>query len=130
MKTTNRKREALEKIILILSEIHNYTDLVIVEGSRDVESLKSLGCLAEIEVLNHLKINDYDLAEQIASKFRSVVILTDFDEAGLKMNQKFSNLFALNGLIVEEGIRRRIGRLMMILRVNTVESVDNIKNES
>jgi 5S rRNA maturation endonuclease (ribonuclease M5) len=129
MKIIHRQKEALEKLILLISEIHIYVDAIIVEGSRDVKSIRSLGCSAEIEVLNHVKISDFDLAGRISSRFRRVVILTDFDEAGLKLNQKFSSLLERNGTTVETGIRHRFGRLMTMIGVHAIESVDNIKKE-
>ena len=129
MKKIRRQKEALEKLILLITEINMYIDVVIVEGPRDVESIRSLGCGAKIEVLNQVKKSDFDLAEQISSKFRRVLVLTDFDEAGLKLNQKFSSLLERNGTTVETGIRHRFGRLMAMIGVHTIESVDNIRKE-
>ena len=129
MKITHRRKEALEKLILLLSEIHNYVDVLIVEGIRDVDSLRALGCQADIEVLSHVGINDYDLAEQIASKYNHVLILTDFDEEGLNLNKKFSMILERRGTVVETGLRRRIARLMNTIGVYAIESLDNIRDE-
>ena len=129
MKITHRRKDALERLILLLSEIHNYVDLLIVEGIRDVDSLRALGCQVDIEVLSHVGINDYDLAEQIASKYNHVLILTDFDEEGLNLNKKFSMILERRGTVVETGLRRRIARLMNTIGVYAIESLDNIRDE-
>jgi 5S rRNA maturation endonuclease (ribonuclease M5) len=129
MRFSNRRKDALEELSHFLSQVHTYVDLILVEGIRDVSSLRSLGCKANIEVLSHTRISDFDLAEEIASNHNSVLILTDFDVEGLSLNQRFSNLFERKGVKVEIGIRLWVGRLLARIGVYTIESLDNIQDE-
>lgn len=129
MKLNHRKKDALIELCRILSEIHKYVDVIIVEGIRDVSSLRSLKCVAEIEVLNHKGVNDHDLAAEIALKYETILILTDFDEEGLQLNQKFSRVFERTGVKVETGLRRLIARLMARIGIYAIESLDNIRDK-
>jgi 5S rRNA maturation endonuclease (ribonuclease M5) len=129
LRISHKRKEALERLIELLSEIHNYVDVIIVEGLRDADSLRSLGCQADIEILSHVGVSDFDLAEQIASKYNHVLILTDFDEEGLSLNQRFSSILERKGVIVETGLRRRIANLMAMIGVYAIESLDNIRDE-
>ena len=129
MRFTQRRKDALEELGVFLSEAHNFVDVIIVEGIRDVSALKSFGCVAEIEVLSHTGVSDHDLAEEISSKYNSILILTDFDEEGLKLNQRFCSILERTGAKVETGLRRWIARLMARIGVYAIESLDNIRDE-
>jgi len=126
LKLSGQRKEALEELQRLLCDLHNYVDVVLVEGLRDVESVKALGCVSDIEVLSHSGVNDFDLAEEIAGKFRSVLVLTDFDEEGLNLNHRFTSLLEHTDIRVETGIRRHIGRLMARIGVYAIEALDNI----
>ena len=126
MKATHQRKLALEELSAMLRELHDYVDVVLVEGLHDVDSLRALGCTAKIEILNHPGVNDFDLADQIASKNTSVLILTDFDEEGLGLNKRFSSILEVKGVKVEYGMRARVGRLMAMIGVYAIESLDNI----
>lgn len=97
---------------------------------RDVSSLKSFGCTTKIEIIGQRGINDFDLTDKISKKNRRIVILTDFDEEGLRLNKQFSYLFERKEVKVEIGLRRKIGHLMSKIGVYTIEALDNIKNKS
>ncbi|TRO45740.1 hypothetical protein E2P60_06730 [Candidatus Bathyarchaeota archaeon] len=129
MKASHQRKSALEELSAMLRELHDYVDVVLVEGPHDVDSLKALGCTSNIEILNHPGVNDFDLADQIASRYASVLILTDFDVEGLSLNKRFSSIFEVKGVKIEYGMRARVGRLMAMIGVYSVESLDNIQEE-
>ncbi len=129
MRILEQRKAALDELIQLLCEIHSYVDVVLVEGLRDVKSIRDLGCLAEIEVLSHSGVNDFDLADQVSSRFSNVLVLTDFDEEGLSLNRRFTSILEHKGIHVESGLRRRVGRLMARIGVYAIESLDNIKSE-
>ena len=129
MRFTQRRKDALEELSEFLSEAHNYVDVILVEGIRDVSSLRSLGCTAEIEVLSHTGVSDHELAEEIASKYHSILILTDFDEEGLNLNQRFCSILERTGAKVEVELRRWIARLMARIGVYAIESLDNVRQD-
>jgi 5S rRNA maturation endonuclease (ribonuclease M5) len=129
MRYNYRKKEALVELRKQLADIHNYVEIILVEGIRDVHSLRTLGCMAEIDVLNHANISDYDLAEEISTKYQNALILTDFDEEGINLNQRFSKLLERKGVKLESGLRLRIANLLAKIGTYTIESLDNIFNE-
>ena len=124
-----QKQHSIEELGNILKELHYYVDVIIVEGMRDESSLMSLGCTTKIEILNQRGINDFDLTDKISNKNRRILILTDFDEEGLRLNKQFSYLFERKGVKIEIGLRRKISHLMSKIGVYTIEALDNIKNE-
>lgn len=129
MKITHRRKEALDRLSTLLEGVHDYVDVILVEGQRDVESLRALGCTASIETLSHVGVNDFDLAQQISTKYSHVLILTDFDVEGLNLNQRFSSILERQGATVENRLRRRVGRLMAMIGVYAIESLDNVDVE-
>ncbi len=116
----------MEELQRLLCELNSYVDLVLVEGLRDVEAVKRLGCNSMIEVLSHRGVNDFDLAEEIAGKYGNVLVLTDYDEEGLNLNKRFTLLLEHKEIHVETGLRRRIGRLMARIGVYAIEDLDNL----
>ncbi|MCW4014704.1 MAG: toprim domain-containing protein [Candidatus Bathyarchaeota archaeon] len=130
MRLTHQRKEALNELKQLFCELHNYVDIVLVEGLRDVESVKALGCIADLEVLSHTGVNDFDMADELAAKYRRVLVLTDFDEEGLNLNKRFTAILEHKEIHVDAGLRRRIGRLMAKIGVYAIEAVDNIADES
>lgn len=130
LRLSPKRKEALNELKQVLCELHNYVDVVLVEGLRDVESVKALGCSTDLEVLSHSGVNDFDLADTLAAKYGSVLVLTDFDEEGLNLNKRFTGILEHKGVLVETGLRRRIGRLMAQIGVYAIEALDNIADTS
>ena len=130
LKLSHQRKEALNELKQLLCELDKYVDVVIVEGLRDVESVKALGCTANLDVLSHTGVNDFDLADELTAKYSNVLVLTDFDEEGLNLNKRFTGILEHKGAHVETGIRLRIGRLMAQIGVYAIESLDNIADTS
>jgi 5S rRNA maturation endonuclease (ribonuclease M5) len=120
------KKDALERLKLLLSEIEKNVDLVLVEGQRDVEALRNLGYAGGIATCSRFCVNDTELAEMIASENNRVLVLTDFDQEGNDLNTRFSELLEHMGVVVEKGLRGQVARLMSILEVHVVEALDNV----
>jgi len=124
------KRKALEELDSLLKEIALHVSVVVVEGQRDVEALRSLGFEGNIEVCSHVGLSDVELCEIVALDADSVLLLTDFDEEGLLMYNRLKNVLERRRVNVEEGLRREVGRLMAVLGVYAVEDLDKIKFNS
>ncbi|UCH56989.1 MAG: toprim domain-containing protein [Candidatus Bathyarchaeota archaeon] len=122
IKNPDELREALEDF---LRELEYLADVVVVEGQRDAEALRNLGFRGKIEGLSRVGVPDSDLVESIARENSSVVILTDFDEEGRRINGHLSRLFERRGLKVERGLRREAGRLMASIGVYAIEALDS-----
>jgi 5S rRNA maturation endonuclease (ribonuclease M5) len=103
--------------------------VVLVEGLRDIEALRLMGYVGVIEALSRPGVNDFDLADELASKYGHILLLLDFDEEGLNLNNHFTQLLERKGVKVEYGLRKEFSRLMAAIGVYAIESLDNIKNK-
>jgi 5S rRNA maturation endonuclease (ribonuclease M5) len=126
MRSTTRRKKLIDEAKELLSEISGLVDVVIVEGPRDAESLKRLGYAGEIVTCAATGVNDYDLMTEVSGKYRRVLILTDFDQAGLTLNLRFTEILEHEGIKVEKGLRRMVGRLTAALGIYAIESMDNV----
>lgn len=126
MRSNTRKRQAVEELKQLLNDIAVLVDAVLVEGVRDIESLRRLGYAGEILSCSVPGVNDYDLMHSISDTYSSVLILTDFDQEGQRLNQHFSELLEREGVKVEHGLRKQVGRRTAALGVYAVESLDNM----
>jgi len=100
--------EALEVSIVELIE-ENKKIPIIVEGEKDVSSLKKLGISGEILTTNS-GLSLIDFCDIIAKKYREIILLTDWDKKGgflhhkikknlegrVKCNTKYREIFAKN----------------------------------
>lgn len=98
--------------------------IVIVEGPRDVEAMRRIGYGGKIEICSKHSVSDSDLVESLARRIASVIILTDFDEEGRRINRDLKRLLERKGVKVERGLRRQLGRLMAALSIYTIEALD------
>ncbi|OGD58200.1 hypothetical protein A3K78_01135 [Candidatus Bathyarchaeota archaeon RBG_13_52_12] len=121
-----RQREALEELKAILTEKHQDVELVLVEGHRDVEAIKKLGAFMPVDVSSHIGKTEHDIATDLSSKTREILILTDFDEEGRSKAKRLSKLLEAEGVQVRSEVRQKFGRLMGVLGVKTIESLDDI----
>jgi 5S rRNA maturation endonuclease (ribonuclease M5) len=119
--------QALLDLIELLSSIDGSVDAIIVEGSRDREALRRLGFDGVIEMHSMKGLSEEELVEEIGSKYKNVLLLTDFDEEGRQLNKRLTRFFERRGVKVDLGLRRVIGRLMATLGVYSVEDLENIK---
>ena len=128
MRTRSNKtrHDIIEALRELLANISSLTDVVVVEGPRDVEALRRLGYQGELVISSQIGVNDYDLMNQLSIRCRRILILTDFDQEGASQSQKFSKILEHEGVIVEQGLRRRVGKLMAGLGVYAIEDIDNM----
>lgn len=123
------KREAFIELKSVLDEAEIAVDVIIVEGSRDVEALRSLGFHGRIEMRSRVGVSEDDLIERLSRDSENVVVLTDFDEEGRRLNRHLSLLLERKSVKVDSRVRRTVGRLMAALGVNTVEALDNAERQ-
>jgi 5S rRNA maturation endonuclease (ribonuclease M5) len=121
------RKEYLKKLIELLNQIEYLVDVVLVEGLRDLKSLRNLGYSGEIVYCNQKGVSDYDLTDKICQQYNKVLILTDYDKEGEELEQHFRELFERKAIKVENGLRREVGRITAKLRVHAIESLDNIQ---
>ena len=121
-----RQREALEEIKNILRSEDKEIGIILVEGSRDANALRILGATFEVEISSHVGQNEHDVADDLSEKTRSVLVLTDFDQKGIYQAARLSDLLEAEGVRVHRELRRKIGMLMGIIGIKTVESLDDV----
>ena len=124
-----RRKTAIREMEKLLLELPTLVDTVLVEGLRDTEALRSMGYVGVIEALSRTGVNDFDLSDELASKYSRILLLLDFDEEGLNLNNHFTQLLERKGLKVEYGLRKEFSRLMAEIGVYAIESLDNIRDE-
>ena len=89
---------------------------VIVEGKRDIISLRKLG----IRRVYH--INRYNGLEELAERLhaegvRRVVVLTDFDRKGEELRKKLLAHLHSWGIVSLPGLRRRVRELTGVVKI-------------
>ena len=83
MSTIERKLEEINKLLEELRQISSEGALVIVEGKRDIKSLRSLGVKGEILPVKASGRSFIDvLAEMERRRVAEVILLMDFDRRG------------------------------------------------
>jgi len=116
----DRLRENLKNL---LDEMGYLVSAVVVEGPRDVDALRQVGFEGRVEICSRFSVSDSDFTETLAKEAESVVILTDFDEEGRRINRHLTRLLERKGVKVEVGMRREFGRLMAVLGIYVVEAL-------
>lgn len=122
---SERQKEAFDEVKAILTGGDYGVEFILVEGTRDVEALRFLGVITPIDVFSHVGLTEYDVAIQISAQTRCVLVLTDFDETGKSLAKRVTELLAAEGVRVQVELRRKIGKLMGVLGLKTLESLDD-----
>jgi 5S rRNA maturation endonuclease (ribonuclease M5) len=116
-------RKRLERIEELLSELSEYSGrgaVIIVEGKRDVISLKRLGIKGNFELATRQSL--FNFSEKIAHLGSEVVILTDWDRRGDILAIKLSGYFQSFGLKPDLEIRYKL-RLISQKEIKDIESL-------
>ncbi|AKB30267.1 Small primase-like proteins (Toprim domain) [Methanosarcina siciliae C2J] len=116
-----RKRlERIEELLLELSEYSKKGAVVIVEGKRDIISMKRLGIDGNFELATHHSL--FNFSERIAKLGCEVIILTDWDRRGDILATKLSEYFGNFGVKPELQIRNKL-KLITQKEIKDVESL-------
>ena len=121
--------QALERLNHLLGELETLVDVVVVEGPRDLKALRQLGFKGVVSLFSQVGVPDADFIDAISGEHGSVVILTDYDEEGRKIDLALSEGFERRGVRIEKGFRREMGRIMATLKVYAIESLDNVQEQ-
>lgn len=115
--------ERFERLMEVIDDlaIENLETPIVVEGRRDVESLRILGCAGEIHPLN-LGDSLHQRAEALASSVKLVILLTDWDRKGQQLFDAMTVRFLANGVKVDRSYREKI-QLWMRPPVKDIESL-------
>jgi 5S rRNA maturation endonuclease (ribonuclease M5) len=112
--------DALLEVLEELAEA-NETVPILVEGKRDVTSLRLLDCRGVIEPINQ-GAPLFNLCETLATKTRQVILMTDWDRKGGVLYETLQSSLTACGVRVDGTFRDKI-QFWMRPPVKDVESL-------
>jgi 5S rRNA maturation endonuclease (ribonuclease M5) len=110
-----RKICIYEKILKMVDKLNKSVDVIIVEGKNDLITLRRMGVNKDIITLN--KINTYDL------QGKKILVLTDFDSHGEKLNKKINKFLEINGGKVNQYYRKMFYEIASKRGIKQIESM-------
>ena len=112
--------EALEELIASLLEASYQGAAVIVEGRRDLQSLRALGLPGPVIMASRRRA--LDLAEDAARSYAQIILLTDWDGKGDEMCRTIERHLISVGSKPDKEIRSRLKKLVK-KEIKDVESL-------
>jgi len=126
MYEAQRRLEEMEELIKELIECSDGGDIIVVEGKRDIVSLRRLGVRGQMEKATHRPL--MDISEDLSGKSERIIVLTDWDRRGEILAQKLSDNLRYFGTDIDTDIRERIS-LLVKKEVKDVESLYTYVNK-
>jgi 5S rRNA maturation endonuclease (ribonuclease M5) len=114
--------EELEELILELQALSDGGAIIVVEGKKDVESLRLLGVKGEIRLSTQQPLLEFTEALQRSEK--EIILLTDWDKKGGMSMHKIIQYLLAYGIMPNTRIRAKI-RALVKKRIKDVESFNN-----
>ncbi|WP_148882568.1 toprim domain-containing protein [Thermococcus aciditolerans] len=100
--------ENYKRFLELIDKLREFEGALIVEGLRDEVALRNLGVRAEIIRLSRLPLTEVAL---IASSYKEVMILTDFDRTGEELARKLLRYLEGYPCRVDAETRRELRRI-------------------
>lgn len=122
MRSDPVRAERLREVIGRLAEVNQHAP-VIVEGKKDAQALARLGLTGEIITVHRGK-GFYEFAEEIASEYKHVVLLPDWDEKGEQIMQSLGE--HLRGHFEEFSFFRETLKILCQKDVKDVEGIPSL----
>ncbi|WP_292459685.1 toprim domain-containing protein [Methanothermococcus sp.] len=98
----------IETIDVLKHESKNGTP-ILVEGKKDIASLKKLGVDGNFITVSHIPF--FEIADELVKQgIKDVILLTDFDRTGKRYAREIINELESRGINVNKNIRRDIIR--------------------
>lgn len=117
--------EELEEIIKELKELSEGGAIIIVEGRKDVESLRHLGINGEMRLASQQPLLEF--TESLVERREKLVLLTDWDKKGGLIAGKIIKYLLAYGIMPDIDIRSRL-RSLSKKRIKDIESLNNYIN--
>jgi len=119
-----RSLNLLEKVKRLVEAVNASVDAVLVEGARDERAVKGLGLTRPVYRVAGKRVKA-SLVYEVSAKLKGcrVLVLTDFDEEGERLNQLLAVHLSKMGVAVEEGLRRRFNELLVEAGLREVEEL-------
>lgn len=120
IRATRRRLEILEELLDDLSARSREGTIIVVEGKRDIASLRKLGIKGPIETSTHIPV--LELSGKLVEKGKEIIILTDWDRRGDLLGSKVSSDLRYLGLKVDTDFRMKLSSLVK-KEIKDVESL-------
>ncbi len=114
--------ESIEEIILELQALADTGAIIVVEGRRDVASLRSLGINGEIRLASQQPLLEF--TEKLSKSGKKIIVLTDWDKRGGMMARKIIDNLQFYGIVPNTDIRSRIG-ILVRKSIKDIESLNS-----
>ncbi|NJD78733.1 MAG: hypothetical protein FIB08_16850 [Candidatus Methanoperedens sp.] len=114
--------ERIEEILLELRALAEDEAIIVVEGKKDMDSLRHLGISGEIKLASQQPLLEF--TEVLSKSGKKIVLLTDWDKKGGIMAHKIIQHLLFYGIMPNTDIRSRIGSLVK-KRIKDIESLNN-----
>jgi 5S rRNA maturation endonuclease (ribonuclease M5) len=101
-----RRLELIEELLEELLCFSTAGNIILVEGQRDMASLRELGIKGRIELVTRHPLAE--ICEKVAATEKEVVILTDWDRRGVILENKLSDNLEHYGVKIKHQLRKRI----------------------
>ncbi|MDV3103145.1 toprim domain-containing protein [Thermococcus waiotapuensis] len=101
--------ENYKRFLELIDKLREFEGAIIVEGPRDEVALRNLGVRAEIIRLSRLPLVEIAL---VASRYRDVMILTDFDKKGEELAKKLLSYLEGYSCRVDAETRRELRKIL------------------
>ncbi len=127
MKRVEREREyeVYAELCSVVEEMDDLVDAIVVEGVHDKEALEELGVTKDIAIYS-AGFSCTGFVEYLMKRYRRIVILTDYDREGKKLNKRLTLRLEREGVKVDTRCRERIGRILGIRGIRTIESITSL----
>lgn len=98
-----------ERLLEVIADLvaANLTTPIVVEGRRDVEALRALGCAGTIHAIN-AGATLHERAERFAAGTTWVILLTDWDRKGQQLFDAMRSKLHANGVRADGDFREKL----------------------
>ena len=120
------KKESLTDLINLIKNSQDIIDIILVEGNKDVKAIRNLGYEGTIEVCVHQKTTLSDISAKIGGDGKKILILTDFDQKGIKLNSRLTSLLQSTGALVNIELRGLFGKKLTSIGIRAIEGINNL----
>jgi 5S rRNA maturation endonuclease (ribonuclease M5) len=115
----------LEELILELQELSDSGAIIVVEGRKDMVSLRHLGINGEIRFASHQPLLEF--TELLSESRKEIILLTDWDNKGGLIARKIIQHLANYGILPNTAIRSKL-RSLSKKSIKDIESLNNYVN--
>ncbi|MCQ5361938.1 MAG: toprim domain-containing protein [Candidatus Methanomethylicia archaeon] len=132
MKTHKYYLELVEEIRSLVDAINFGTSLVIVEGQNDEAALREFGLKTPVLKFRGTGHSETLFIDGVAQDYRgrSVAVILDFDEEGMRMADRISRELEERGVKIQHYFRRAFKEILLKEGVRHVEEIRAIKHKS